>query len=201
MYKVITILLLVVVGVSSAARSFNTPSKNFERLTSNARDGNIGIDLCPMCINEAVEAINVILNVILDEGILGSCQKICEAAAKASNSSLIGTICDLACDAIGLDAFIHLIIDVDLDPIWYCEIAKLCAINDHGDAKFTDFAVMPSTGPQGTTFVIDCSYKSLNGTGTSMLRIDITDPQNQTNSNDFLVESKKNLEHMLKKSV
>ena len=64
-------------------------------------------------------------------------------------------------------------------------------VNDHGDAKFTHFGVLPATGPQGTTFVIDCSFKTLNGTGTSMLRVDIMDPQNQTSSNDYLIESMK----------
>ncbi len=39
--------------------------------------------------------------------------------------------------------------------------------------------------------MIDCSFKTLNGTGTSMLRVEITDPQNQTSSNDYLVEAKK----------
>jgi hypothetical protein len=64
-------------------------------------------------------------------------------------------------------------------------------VNDNGDAKFVNFAVIPNTGPQGTTFIIDCTFKSLNGTGTSMLRLDITDPTNQTSSDDFLIESKK----------
>ncbi|CAM4989271.1 unnamed protein product, partial [Rotaria socialis] len=42
----------------------------------------------------------------------------------------------------------------DPDPIWYCEIARLCPINDNGDAKFVKFSVLPSTGPQGTTFEV-----------------------------------------------
>ncbi|CAF3349365.1 unnamed protein product [Rotaria socialis] len=193
MYKLLSIILLVVVvavGFSNATRSFNTPSKNVERLTTDDREKNVDLDLCPMCINEAVAAINVILNAILDEGILADCNKLCSIVANKS-SSFIGTMCDLACDALGIDEFIHFIIAADPDPIWYCEIARLCPINDNGDAKFVKFSVLPSTGPQGTTFVIDCSFKSLNGTGTSMLRLDITDPTNETDSNDFLIEAKK----------
>jgi hypothetical protein len=67
----------------------------------------------------------------------------------------------------------------------------LFLVNDHGDATFTNFGVYPNTGPQGTTFVIDCSFKTLNGTGTSMLRLDITDSHNETSENDYLVEDKK----------
>ena len=121
MYKAVTVILLVIVGIASGARSFNTPSKNLQHLKSNVR-----IDLCPLCINEAVELINVALNVILDEGILQSCEELCGLVANKTHSPFVGTMCDLACDGVGIDAFIHLIIRVDLDPIWYCEIADLC---------------------------------------------------------------------------
>jgi len=191
MYKALIVILLVIIGISSAARPFNKPARNLQRLTSDIRNNNVGLDLCPMCIDESVEIINVLLNEILDEGILRTCQDFGYFVANKTGSDFAGTVCELVCDALGVDEFIHEIIRVDLDPIWYCEIAKLCAVNDNGDAKFTNFGVKPNIGPQGTTFIIDCSFKSLNGTGTSMLRLDITDPQNQTSSNDFLIESKK----------
>lgn len=126
MYKAVTVILLVIVGIASGARSFNKPSKNLQHLKSNVRDSNVGIDLCPLCINEAVELINVALNVILDEGILQSCEELCNLVANKTHSAFVGTMCNLACDAVGIDEFIHLIIRVDLDPIWYCEIADLC---------------------------------------------------------------------------
>ena len=126
MYKLLSIILLVVVGFSNAARSFHTPSTNLERLTTDDREKNVDLDLCPMCINEAVAAINVILNAILDEGILADCDKLCSIVANKTSSPFIGTMCSLACDALGIDEFIHFIIAADPDPIWYCEIARLC---------------------------------------------------------------------------
>ncbi|CAF1023045.1 unnamed protein product [Adineta steineri] len=129
MYKVFTAILLVFIGVSSATRSFNTPSNNLQRLTSDNRDKNVGVDLCPTCIDEAVSAINVILNVILDEGILGTCGDLCGIVANKT-SKFVGEVCDIACDAVGLDEFVRLIITVDLDPIWYCEMAKMCEIDN-----------------------------------------------------------------------
>jgi len=189
MHKVFAILLLVIIGVTNADRTFKVPSENLQRLTVDNREGNVDLDLCPLCINEAVEAINVILNVILDEGILEDCEKLCAFVANRT-SQLVGDICELACLGVGIDEFIRLIITIDLDPILYCEMADLCPINDHGDAKYTNFGVYPNTGPQGTTFVIDCSFKTLNGTGTTMLRVDIVDSHNETSGNDFLVEAK-----------
>ena len=64
------------------------------------------------------------------------------------------------------------------------------SVNDHGDAKFVDFHMIPSSGPVGTEFIIDCSFKSLNGTGPGMLTIVIDTPQNQSASNDFLLDAK-----------
>jgi hypothetical protein len=124
MYKVL--ILLLVIGVSSATRSFKTPSVNFQRLSSTIQEGNVDISLCPLCINEAVAMINVILNVILDEGIIADCGKLCGLVANKT-SKWFGDVCDVACDAVGIDEFIRLIITMDLDPIWYCELAKLCA--------------------------------------------------------------------------
>lgn len=64
-------------------------------------------------------------------------------------------------------------------------------VNDHGDAKFNNFTVLPSTGNRGTTFVLDCSFVSKNGTGTGMLRVNLIDPKNQSTMSDFLIEARK----------
>ncbi|CAF1523158.1 unnamed protein product, partial [Adineta steineri] len=61
------------------------------------------------------------------------CCTLSSALAEKTGSQLLGTICDLACDVFGIEEFINLIEKADLDPIWYCEMAKMCPINDHGD--------------------------------------------------------------------
>jgi hypothetical protein len=126
MYKLLIVILVGIIGVSNVADAFNTPSKNFKHLTANPREGDVGIDFCPLCINEAVEIINVVLNVILDEGILGTCGELCGIVANKTKSKFAGELCDIVCDGVGIDEFIRLIIVADLDPIWYCEIADLC---------------------------------------------------------------------------
>ena len=65
------------------------------------------------------------------------------------------------------------------------------SVKDDGDGKFTNFGVLPTTGPQGTTFIIDCTYKTVNGTGTGMLRVEVTDAKNETSGNDYLIEERK----------
>ena len=78
------------------------------------------------CINEAVTAINVLVNLILDEGVFGTCGDLCGALTNKTNSTKLGDVCDIVCDALGIDEMIKLIEKTDVDPIWYCQIAKLC---------------------------------------------------------------------------
>ena len=124
MYKTLSILLLVIVGTACAASSNGRSAKNYHRLDS--ASSKVGIDLCPACINEAVEVINVLLNLVLDEGIIQSCGDLCGALANKTGSDVLGDICDVACEAVGIDEYVHLLIKSDLDPIYYCQLVKLC---------------------------------------------------------------------------
>ena len=131
MSKTLIICLFIASGLAIVARAtFHLPASHLERLDFSRRTKDVGLDLCPWCIDEAVADINVLLNIILDQGILGTCGDLCGALANRTGSAFAGDICDLVCDGLGIDEFIHEIIKVDLDPIWYCEIADLCPSND-----------------------------------------------------------------------
>jgi hypothetical protein len=121
MYKPFIFLVLVTVTVVSNARSFN-----IRHLPSNDVRGNVGIILCPECVNEAVEAIDTLLNLIINEGIVKACSDLCGALVNKTGSHTFGIACDLACDAVGIEEFVQLITHFDIDPIWYCQLAKLC---------------------------------------------------------------------------
>lgn len=126
MLKTLTIFLVVVFGLVNAGRGFRQSNPNLHRLTESKKQNAVGLDLCPWCIDEAVGDINVLLNVILDQGILGSCGDLCGALVNKTGSVFAGDLCQVVCDALGIDEFIHEIIRLDLDPIWYCEMAHLC---------------------------------------------------------------------------
>jgi hypothetical protein len=119
--------LFLTIGLAAClAHGFHIPSNNVERLTTQVQSKQVDLDLCPLCINEAVQAINILLNLVVDEGIMGSCNKLCGALANKTGSAFAGEICTAVCDGLGIDEFIHEIVNVDIDPIWYCEIADLC---------------------------------------------------------------------------
>jgi hypothetical protein len=129
MYKALTFVLIAIVGIASASNVLNVKSPTIRRVRTAFPQPDLSLDLCPTCINVAEESINILLNLILDTGIIGTCGTLCQALAQKTGSELIGTICDLVCDVVGIEEFIKLLENSDLDPIWYCEIAKLCPGN------------------------------------------------------------------------
>lgn len=132
----------------------------------------VAADLCPTCISFTGQAINTLLNIILQGGVIGSCSALCNALAQKTGSQALGEVCTLICDIAGVEEFIKLIEKADLDPIYFCELINLCPINDNGDAKFTSFTITPSSGPQGPREV-DFTYMSKNGTGTGEIVLEV----------------------------
>jgi hypothetical protein len=126
MYKALTLIILVIVGTTCATRSHDVQPRKLQRLSSSLGEPKVDIDLCPECIQESVTIINILLNLILDEGIIGSCSGLCGALANRTGSVIIGDLCAVACEAFGIDEFVKALIKADLDPIWYCEIIELC---------------------------------------------------------------------------
>ena len=129
MYKPLAFVFIAIIGIASASSKLNIQSRSIQRVKSAIDVQKVGVDLCPECVDVAERSINVLLDLILDTGILGSCQTLCGALAQKTGSQLIGVICTFACDAVGIVEFIHMLDNLDIDPIWYCEMAKMCPGN------------------------------------------------------------------------
>ncbi|CAF1464454.1 unnamed protein product [Rotaria magnacalcarata] len=187
----VLVALLVVSSVSAGTRTFNIRSKHIERARLPLKTSNNGIDWCPQCINTYGDLIELVLDVILQYGVMNTCGELCDLVAEKSGSSLLGFLCTFGCDILGIEEFVKIIDKADIDPIYYCERIKVCPINDNGDAKFKSFVILPPHGPQGTTFSIDFVYVSNNGTGTGELIIAIKTVDKVPLSASFLVEAQK----------
>merc|ERR1711879_250198 len=101
--------------------------------------------LCHICVDFFNEAIQELLDIILNGGVIGTCGELCSKITGWESA-----VCDIACDAVGIDAFVHLIDAADPDPISYCEDCKLCSWNPKANATITNVAVSPSSGAYGT---------------------------------------------------
>jgi hypothetical protein len=125
MYATLTFIVLVSISMVSGFQMVNPQSGSIQRIEPTFDLAN-ATDLCPTCIHEAVLVINTLLNAILDGGIIATCGDLCGIVANKTGSKVIGDICDVVCEAYGIDEFVKALIVLDIDPIYYCEIAKMC---------------------------------------------------------------------------
>lgn len=130
-------------------------------------------DYCKLCVAFSADALNELLNLILNAGVIGGCSDLCNALEEKTGKPILGAVCDILCDVVGIQLFIDLINKADLDPIYFCQELKICPINDNADAKVVSFVSVPKRGPRGSTFTLQLVYSSQNGTGTGELVIDL----------------------------
>lgn len=148
------------------------------------------ISFCGACIDFADQALNFLLNYVLNVGVVGGCAEICAYAEKITGNKLVGAVCNALCDLVGIEEFIKVIEEADLDPIWYCELLHACEIFDQGDANITSFTVNPQRGPQGD-FIITADWFTKNGTGTGEIYLGIKTVDGVPVETSFLQEPQK----------
>ena len=84
--------------------------------------------LCPTCASLTGQSINILLNYILNAGVVGTCAKVC-SNLKSKGAS---TVCNLVCDLVGVKAFVGALEKADLDPIYFCDLLGVCKHDDNG---------------------------------------------------------------------
>jgi len=129
-------------------------------------------DLCPTCVSFLTDALDELIEIIANAGVLGTCSGLCGQLSNQIES----TVCNLICDYVGITAFVDIITAADPDPIFYCEEMDICPIQEHAKGTITKVQVTPSSGPAGTTFNFLIQYQITNATGTGTLEIDIFPP-------------------------
>jgi len=112
------------------------------------------VDFCNLCVSVMGEIINELLNIILNIGVIGSCEELCNYLPDKIEKAG----CDLICDYVGIEVFVKLVTDADPDPIWICEEGGICPHNDNGSAISNGVWVQPTSGPAGTNFDITFNY-------------------------------------------
>lgn len=133
------------------------------------------LDLCPTCVQFTGNAIDELLNIIANVGILGSCGALCTLLP----NKIEATVCNLLCDIVGIEEFVKLVQKADLDPIYFCELLKVCPIHDGGAAHIIQLRTVPPSGPQGTTFSLEAAFQVTNQTGTGEIAIAISPPDGE----------------------
>jgi len=143
-------------------------------------------DECKVCIDVAVEMIDVLLNAVLNGGILGDCADLC---SRLNNSNIEEDLCDAICDSVGLDEFVKILkkFSNDIDPVYFCQLVHLCEVDDCtgscGDVLA--FVIDPQMGSTQTTFYINSTLAIYQEIGAGMLSWTWTNVDNSAYSTDY----------------
>jgi len=156
----------------TGANAFSVRSDNIRISVEKVAPKEPQLDLCPTCVTFMDNAIEELVEIIANGGVIGSCGALCSLLP----NELEATICDLLCDYVGIEEFIKLLDDVDPDPIWICEELNVCPINDNAAANITYAGVQPQRGHKGEKFLFTLNYDIINPIGTGELDILIIPP-------------------------
>ncbi len=125
------------------------------------------------CLYDCVQSINLLLNEILNVGVVGGCNKLCSVVKQNASK----TLCNIACDLVGIKTFVKLLNQTDLDPFNFCENLKICPMgNDDAAGKVMNISSHPNQGEAGTQFAINLTFNITNETGPGEIGISITGP-------------------------
>eukprot|EP00026_Physarum_polycephalum_P017322 Phypoly_transcript_18515.p1 GENE.Phypoly_transcript_18515~~Phypoly_transcript_18515.p1 ORF type:complete len:229 (+),score=30.82 Phypoly_transcript_18515:56-742(+) len=127
---------------------------------------------CDVCLQVMDEGVNILLNEILNGGVVGGCDYLCHFLPE----KYIEVGCNLLCDFVGIKEFVRIINQTDPDPIWYCQELHACPKVDGGSVTISSCTVTPSSGAIGTTFKVITAYTVNNATGPGLQTITLIPP-------------------------
>ena len=133
---------------------------------------NVGADLCPTCANLTGQVLNQLINALLNGGVVGGCNSLCSNL----DNKLESTVCNMVCDIAGIKAFAWALEKADLDPIYMCQLLKICPHSDLGKAEIKELSVNPTTGKLGDTFIIAVGFEVFNSTSVGTFHVAVDGP-------------------------
>jgi len=129
-----------------------------------------GAGLCGTCASLTGQALNILLNYVLNAGVVGGCSKLCSNLKTKTEA----TVCNIACDLVGIKAFVAALKKADLDPIYFCGLIHACKHDDNGAGSIKSLTVSPTSGAQGSTFAGALEVTVTNHTGAGEFSFDVS---------------------------
>jgi len=170
--KVLIAFLLIASLAMAYATNVKKPIQISKPILLEKHNPNGDEFFCKICINFMGSAIDDLIEIIANIGVGATCSAVCGELPNHTEA----TICDLLCEIVGIDAFIHIVDDVDPDPIAICEDLTVCEHSTNASAKINSVSVSPSSGPVGTTFNIQAVYTVTSTIATGQVEVVVVPP-------------------------
>ncbi|KAK7504836.1 hypothetical protein BaRGS_00003864 [Batillaria attramentaria] len=142
---------------------------------------NADINRCSVCVRFADTALMVLLNIIVNVGVIGSCEDLCDMLPQPHPQ---GDVCNKLCGTVGIGDFVKSVVKANSNSIYFCELLGTCPVNDEGDAQISGLTVSPEDGPQGPR-KIRFTVESKNGIGTGQLVLSVSTVDGIPNASAF----------------
>ena len=128
MYKALSLIVVLFVFESGAVflQKTKVESNNIQHISTPPKQVNNVTDLCADCVDSFDLLIYFVIDGIAEAGIITACNDICDYVTRKAQSWIIGALCSVGCDAVGVNEFIKIATEVDLDPIYFCEQLQFC---------------------------------------------------------------------------
>lgn len=150
-------------------------------LTTASESGNA---LCSPCVQLGGQGINILLNYILNAGVVEGCGKLCSNLKSKGSQK----VCDLVCGVVGIKAFIKALNHTDLDPIYFCEILHACpAAPDDAAMTIMSVSAQPTSVAKGDTIELSVLVNVTNASGVGEFGVSVDGPVTQPVSQRFLL--------------
>jgi hypothetical protein len=146
-----------------------------------------GDKLCLPCVTFMSDCLEELEEIIANGGIIGGCAYLCGLL----KNNIYVTICEILCDVVGIDLFIHLIEKADLDPIWICQEITVCPVHD-GTGSVDSVVVTPPSGPVGSEFECNADFTIDTEVGTGEVVIEIEGPGTLVGDGEVFAELEPN---------
>lgn len=125
--QIVVFIALIALGqVAVESRRLPVDGRSLKHITRVSQPEKNGIDWCPKCVDTFDELIYFVIDGTIEVGIFTACNDLCDYVTQKSTNPYLPAICSVACDAVGVNEFIKLATEVDLDPIYFCESLQLC---------------------------------------------------------------------------
>jgi len=130
------------------------------------------------------QSISILLNYILNAGVVGGCSKLCgHLTSKGSREA-----CDLVCGVVGIKAFTKALNHTDLDPIYFCEILDACpAGRDDAALQILSVVAQPTSIAKGDTVELSVQVNVTNASGVGEFGLVVHGPVTSPVSQTFLL--------------
>lgn len=134
-------VLRIVVAALAIVACAGKKTATFE-LTSMPQNIKAESPLCSPCIQLGEQSLQILINAILNVGVMGGCGKLCGNLPAGKQQ----TACNLICDAVGIKEFIKALNNTDLDPFYLCEELHACPAGpDDAHIELMSLDLSPTT--------------------------------------------------------